>query len=30
MKAAFVPKENEPQEDGGPWPRAPLGPRILK
>ena len=27
MKAAFVPKENEPQEDVGPWPRAPLGPR---
>ena len=30
MKAAFVPEENEPPEDGGRWPRKPLGPRLLR
>lgn len=30
MKAAFVPEKNEPPEDGGRWPREPLGPRLLR
>ena len=30
MKASFVPEKNEPREDGGPWPREPLGPQLLR
>lgn len=30
MKASFVPEKNEPRKDGGPWPRKPLGPQLLR
>lgn len=30
MKASFVPEENEPREDRGPWPGEPLGPWLLR
>lgn len=30
MKASFVPEENELQEDRGPWPGEPPGPRLLR